>query len=149
MQEEGRFVAMAGDGNGATLELINPNIDNSIAASWSSSRLHGIPGYVNSSFAVMAEKPEWVIPANFSISQNYPNPFNPTTTIAFDIVRMAHVKLVVYNVLGQEVETLVDKALNPNKYEIEFNAGHLSSGIYFYRLETDNFVSTRKMLLLK
>jgi len=52
-------------------------------------------------------------------------------------------------VSGQEVATLVDRELNPNNYVIQFNAGHLSSGIYFYRLETDNFVSTRKMLLLK
>lgn len=89
------------------------------------------------------------IPTDFSLHQNYPNPFNPTTKIRFDVPRSSHVKLIMYNSLGQAVETLVDETLTPNSYEIEFNAGGHSSGLYFYKLISDNFVTTKKMLLLK
>ncbi len=89
------------------------------------------------------------IPTTFELYQNYPNPFNPTTKIRFDVPKASHVKLIIYNALGQEVETLVDKKLGASSYEVEFNATNLSSGLYFYKLVTDSFVSTKKMLLLK
>jgi hypothetical protein len=89
------------------------------------------------------------LPEKFILNQNYPNPFNPTTTITFNLMKKTHVKLAVYNVLGQEIETLVDKDLKPDRYRIHFNAEHLPAGIYFYGLKTDNFVSNKKMVLLK
>jgi ligand-binding sensor domain-containing protein len=89
------------------------------------------------------------IPTNFSLYQNYPNPFNPSTTIEFDIPERTNVKLVVYDILGREVETLVDKELEPGKYKINFTATNLPSGVYFYTLKTPKFTKTNKMLLVK
>jgi hypothetical protein len=76
------------------------------------------------------------IPSKFTLYQNYPNPFNPSTTIEFDIPERTNVKLVVYDILGREVETLVDKELEPGKYKINFTATNLPSGVYFYTLKT-------------
>jgi len=88
-------------------------------------------------------------PSAFSLSQNYPNPFNPTTKIKFDVVRVGDVKIVVYDVMGREVQTLVNESLKPGTYEASFDGSALNSGVYFYKLVTDNFVETRKMILLK
>ncbi len=91
------------------------------------------------------------VPTEFSLSQNYPNPFNPSTTIKFSIpLGNQHVvSLRIYTLLGEEITTLVNKALQPGVYEITFDATDLTSGIYYYRLESDNYSSTRKMLVLK
>lgn len=89
------------------------------------------------------------IPKKYSLSQNYPNPFNPKTTIKFDISRPSYAKLIIYDVLGKEVSTLVDEKLNAGGYEIDFNASNLTSGTYFYRLIAGEFIETKKMLLLK
>jgi hypothetical protein len=94
------------------------------------------------------------IPTGFSLYQNYPNPFNPDTKIVFDIAQSSglnsnHAKLIVYDVLGREVSVLVSEQLKPGKYEVTWNAKNLVSGIYFYRLTTDNFSLTRKMILVK
>ncbi len=90
-----------------------------------------------------------VIPAKYSLSQNYPNPFNPTTKIKFDVVRLGDVKIVVYDVMGREVQTLVNESLQPGTYQATFNGSELSSGVYFYRLTSDNFTDTKRMLLVK
>jgi hypothetical protein len=92
----------------------------------------------------LGEKPE-----TFQLNQNYPNPFNPVTTISFDVGRAGHVKLDVYNVLGQRVASLVDRHMERGTYEAEWEASSFSTGIYFYKLETENFSDTKKMLLLK
>ncbi len=89
------------------------------------------------------------IPTNFALYQNYPNPFNPTTTITYDLPLRANVKLVVYNVLGQKIAILVDEVQEPGRYNVTFDASNLPSGVYFYRLEADKFVQTKKMLLVK
>ncbi|MFQ5705994.1 MAG: cytochrome c3 family protein [bacterium] len=89
------------------------------------------------------------MPRKFALLQNFPNPFNPATKISFDVPRTSEVKLVIYNSLGQEVETLVDKRLTPNRYVVDFEAANLSSGIYFYRLISNEFTSTKKMILLQ
>jgi hypothetical protein len=86
---------------------------------------------------------------NFALYQNYPNPFNSTTTIEFDIPERTNVKLVIYDILGREVETLIDKELEPGKHKINFNATNLPSGVYFYTLRTPEFTKTNKMLLIK
>jgi hypothetical protein len=89
------------------------------------------------------------IPTNFALYQNYPNPFNPTTTIEFDIPERTNVKLIVYDILGREIETLIDKELEPGKYKLNFNATDLPSGVYFYTLRTPKSIQTKKMLLIK
>ncbi len=85
----------------------------------------------------------------FSLAQNFPNPFNPSTTIKYSIAKAGFTKLTVYNSLGQAVKVLVNEVKTPGEYNITFDASHLSSGLYFYKLETDGFVKTNKMLLVK
>jgi len=86
---------------------------------------------------------------DYSVSQNYPNPFNPTTKIKFSIPKSTHVSLKVYDILGNEVATLVNEEKLAGNYEVEFDAGRLSSGIYFYKLLSGSFSQIKKMLLLK
>ena len=88
-------------------------------------------------------------PSNYVLNNNYPNPFNPSTVISFSIPEASHVKLSVYNILGQKVAQLMNKNLTAGNYKVDFNAAHLSSGVYLYRLETNNFTSTKKMILTK
>jgi len=88
-------------------------------------------------------------PSTFQLNQNYPNPFNPSTTIRFEIADEANASLRVFNILGQEVATLVNEKLNPGRYERSFDGKGLASGVYFYRLQAGAFVQTRKLLLLK
>ena len=95
---------------------------------------------------VKVDKP---IPNSFTLNQNYPNPFNPTTTINFAVSKSSHVTLKVYDLLGQEVAELVNSVKPAGEYNIEFNAATLPSGIYAYRLEAGNFVSVKKMILMK
>ncbi len=89
------------------------------------------------------------VPAEFALRQNYPNPFNPATQIRFDLPESAHVRLDVYNSLGQQVATLVNETKGAGRYEISFDAGYLSSGTYLYRLEAGSEVITRTMTLVK
>jgi hypothetical protein len=80
---------------------------------------------------------------------NYPNPFNPTTAISYELSADSHVTLKVYDVLGREVETLVNQNQKVGKYDVTFDGSRLASGVYFYRLVAGNRVMTRKMLLVK
>lgn len=89
------------------------------------------------------------IPSVYSLSQNYPNPFNPITKIKFDVTKLSSVKIIVYNVSGREVVTLVNERLNPGTYETTFDGSSLTSGVYFYKMVTDGFSETRKMILIK
>jgi photosystem II stability/assembly factor-like uncharacterized protein len=89
------------------------------------------------------------VPDQFSLEQNYPNPFNPTTTIGFNISERGFVKLTVYDLLGKEITTLINEEIAAGKYTVEFDAGNLSSGIYFYQLEAENFKQTRRMILMR
>ncbi len=89
------------------------------------------------------------VPSSYDLSQNYPNPFNPSTTIKFTMPEQGNVSLKVFDRLGREVADLVSGYRNVGTYEISFDASQLSSGIYFYKLSTDNFVSTKKMTLIK
>jgi hypothetical protein len=88
------------------------------------------------------------IPKVYTLMQNYPNPFNPTTTIRYDLPKSANVSLKVYNILGQLVATLVDERKEAGHYQVRWNA-NVASGIYFYRLQAEEFVQTKKMILLK
>ena len=93
--------------------------------------------------------PEKLIPEKFILYQNYPNPFNPTTKIEIRISNFEFVSLKVYDVLGREVATLVNDELAAGNYEFNFNAGQLSSGVYFYTLSLPGFLSSKKMVLLR
>jgi len=95
------------------------------------------------------KKREIDIPTDFRLFQNYPNPFNPTTIIAYQIPEDGSVNLIVYNTLGQVVSTLVNKHQTSGKYSVQFDASNLPSGVYFYKLESNNFVKVNKMLLLR
>ena len=90
-----------------------------------------------------------VIPETYSLYQNYPNPFNPSTTIKFDIPKQSFVKLVIYDVLGRAVETLVNDEFSPGRYEFNWNASAYPSGIYFYRIDAGQFSEVRKLTLVK
>ncbi|MCB0732925.1 MAG: T9SS type A sorting domain-containing protein, partial [Ignavibacteriae bacterium] len=91
---------------------------------------------------------------NFKLTQNYPNPFNPSTTIKYQLPtnvksETANVKLIVFDILGRQVATLVNQKQNPGNYEVQFDANNLPSGVYFYKLTAVNFVETKKMVLLR
>lgn len=107
-----------------------------------------------------SKKAEWIkitgirtvsapVPVQYSLEQNYPNPFNPTTVIRFSIPKTSRVSLIVYNVLGQKVATLINEQLSIGVHEVNFNAARLSSGVYFYSLSAGSYTITKKMLLLK
>jgi hypothetical protein len=85
----------------------------------------------------------------YYLSNNYPNPFNPSTEIAYQIPSSSHVTITIYNILGKVVETLVNEDKSAGTYYVKFNAANLASGIYFYSLKTDNYVQTKKMILMK
>jgi photosystem II stability/assembly factor-like uncharacterized protein len=95
-----------------------------------------------------------IIPKNYLLHQNYPNPFNPSTKIKFDIPfnqagRLSNVRLIVFDTQGKEVTRLIDEELSTGVYEVSFDGSLLSSGVYFYKIETDNFSETKKMILIK
>lgn len=89
------------------------------------------------------------LPTVYELGQNYPNPFNPKTVISFALPNAGPVKLVVYNVLGQEVATLVDQHMEAGNHTADWEAGEFSSGVYFYRLNAEKYIQTLKMMLLK
>lgn len=98
---------------------------------------------------IIEENEDENLPTEFALNQNYPNPFNPATTIQYSIPEKSNVILEVYDVLGNEVVTLVNEYLPAGTYETEFSADRLSSGIYFYQLHAGSFVETRKMVILR
>jgi len=89
------------------------------------------------------------IPTNFILNQNYPNPFNPSTSIRYTISDMQFVSIIVYDILGNEVATLVNSEKPSGVYVVEWNASNIPSGVYFYQLKTGLFVQTKKMILMK
>lgn len=89
------------------------------------------------------------LPEVYELSQNYPNPFNPTTTIKFQLPSSGVVTLKIYDILGREVTTLVDEFKTEGTYEANFNALSLASGVYLYRINVNDYVDVKKMMLLK
>jgi hypothetical protein len=89
------------------------------------------------------------VPETFALSQNYPNPFNPKTNIRFEIPSTMDVSIKVYNTLGEEVAVLISRRMSPGVYETDWDANGLPSGVYFYRFQTETFVETKKMLLIR
>jgi hypothetical protein len=89
------------------------------------------------------------VPMHFALMQNYPNPFNPSTNITYSITELSFVTLIVFDVLGNEIATLVNEEKPIGNYTVDFTTTNLPSGIYFYQLQTPNFTQTKKMILLK
>jgi hypothetical protein len=89
------------------------------------------------------------IPSSFALEQNYPNPFNPSTTIEYALPKSAHVELKVYDVLGNEVQTLVNGKQPAGRHRVQFDGKGLPGGVYFYRIQAGEFVQTKKLTLLK
>ena len=110
------------------------------------------PTWVSANILIVNAEEESIdnpIPTKFSLEQNYPNPFNPSTKISWQSPVGAHQVLIIYNVLGKEVETFISEYKPAGKYEIIFNADGLPSGVYFYQLKAESFIETRKMILIK
>jgi tetratricopeptide (TPR) repeat protein len=89
------------------------------------------------------------LPKEYSLSNNYPNPFNPATSISYELPKDSYVKVVIYDILGKEIQTLVAEQQNSGKYTVNFNASNLPSGMYFYTISAGSYTATKKMLLLK
>ena len=137
------------DGNGPTLSLRDPQLDNAIGQNWMASNKYGTPGLANDHVYVSIEG-DLETPDNFQLLQNYPNPFNGTTNIVYSIPKSGMVTLKVYDLLGKEIKTLVGQFQNANTYKVTFDTQGLTTGVYFYRIQVGNsFVQTKKMLLLK
>ncbi len=103
-------------------------------------RVHGLTVDVN-------DNPE--MPIEYSLFQNYPNPFNPSTKITYSVASLSNVSLKVYDILGREVVTLVNEEKPAGRYEVNFNASSLASGVYFYQIKAGSFIQTKKLMLLK
>lgn len=102
---------------------------------------------------IIVRSPVGIIPnevaVNYQLYQNYPNPFNPSTVITFDLPKNSFISLVVYDIVGNEVEVLSSGIFSQGRHNIQWNAGNLSSGIYYYVLKSDGFSETKKMMLVK
>lgn len=122
---------------------------NTTSAAFAYSGTNGTNVYFNNEDWTVDVNEEESTPQNYSLSQNYPNPFNPSTTIKYSIPHSSLVKIRVFNTIGQEVALLVNQEQSTGSYEVKFNAKNLTSGIYFYRIEADSFVETKKMILIK
>ena len=107
----------------------------------------GYISIINLPFA--KEDDELNSPDEFVLEQNYPNPFNPSTTIKYSISDNSYVTLKIYDILGEEIETLVSEEKAPGSYEVSFNAADLVSGVYIYSLKAGSFAKTKKMILMK
>ncbi|MBT8378747.1 MAG: T9SS type A sorting domain-containing protein [Ignavibacteria bacterium] len=108
-----------------------------------------IPGIVTEIEGITNIEYEFVAPETFYLSQNYPNPFNPNTTIKFQIAEHGLVSLKIYDVLGNEIVTLINEEKPAGNYELNWNADKFSSGVYYYKVSVGDIVETKKMLLLK
>jgi hypothetical protein len=89
------------------------------------------------------------VPAKFGLNQNYPNPFNPTTTISYEVAKETNVSLKVYDIIGNEIATLVNEAKPAGTYQVIFDASNLSNGVYLYKIQAGNFSATKKLILMK
>ena len=134
-----------GGENRETILAYSPyNNDNS----WSSPN-NWFYTWIGDQFSVGVETVSTEVPMEYSLQANYPNPFNPVTTFRYDVAQSGNVALEVYNMLGQRVAQVVNRAQAAGTYEVQFDASHLSSGVYLYTLSSGGFIQTRKMTLLR
>jgi hypothetical protein len=129
---------------------INISLEDAVTGSKIQSSLNGSSFVIdNKSISVLKVQSENAVPMEYALEQNYPNPFNPTTTIKFSLPEVASVKLTIYNALGQKVAEVVNSTLEAGSYSFNWDASNVASGLYFYELNTNNFSSIKKMMLLK
>jgi hypothetical protein len=112
-------------------------------------KLHAIAAKTKYNSTVSVNNYSNTVPTVYSLSQNYPNPFNPVTRIRFGLPERSNVSLRIYDMLGREISTLINGNLNAGSYETDWNGTNVSSGVYFYRLTTNNFTDTKRMILSK
>ncbi|MBV6478261.1 MAG: hypothetical protein HGGPFJEG_01011 [Ignavibacteria bacterium] len=105
--------------------------------------------WVNAGSPVFVNNAETSVPENYYLGQNYPNPFNPTTMIEYNLLKSGLIKLTVFDLLSREIAILVDGEQNAGTYKVSFDGMNLSSGIYFYKLEAEDFIETKKMILIR
>ncbi len=164
VNENGKLISSAVTDNEGNYSLSNLGVDNySLTINkfdYNEAQINNIQVFENNLYSAIANvslTPETItevenevnIPSNFSLSQNYPNPFNPETTISFNLPSQQQVTLKIYDILGNEVATLMNETKQAGSYEIKFNASKLSSGIYFYSIKSGDFSKTMKMTLIK
>ncbi len=137
------------DGSGSTLELINPNFDNSSYSNWSASYSFGSPGLANTKLVTDILEEDENILNSFMLLQNYPNPFNPRTVINYIIPNESKISLKVFDLLGNEVAELVNDIKSKGEYSVLFDGSKFTSGIYFYRISAGSSSIVKKMILLK
>jgi len=138
------------DGEGYTLELLNPGLDNSLAKSWKSSlSFGGTPGYENSVITGIKNDSKNRTPYSFRLLQNYPNPFNALTKINYSIAKNENIKILIYDIQGRQVGVLLDKFHNAGNYTISWNAESFTSGIYFIQLSGKQSNRIIKSILIK
>ncbi|MGH1366688.1 MAG: CotH kinase family protein [Calditrichia bacterium] len=138
------------DGNGPTLSLINPNLDNALAQNWRASMNFGTPGMQNDVFTGIDDVDPIEI-NSFQLQQNYPNPFNPQTTIQFRLPTPASIELTVYDLTGRRVDVVAAGQYSSGVHNVVWNPQkNIASGIYFYRLTANNSdIGTRKLILMR
>jgi hypothetical protein len=139
------------DGGGYSLvpKEINPTLNQNDPVTWRASRdIHGSPGRDDVPGTSVHPNAE-LVPQDFTLQQNYPNPFNPSTNIFYTLKSASMVRLTVFDLLGREVEVLVNSVQTAGKYQVTFSGSGCSSGLYFYRLESSGTTITKKMALLK
>lgn len=140
------------DGNGPTLELLNPSYDNSLAISWSASEGYGSPGRVNTRFVNLRNDVR--TPTQFQVFDNFPNPFNPTTTISYELPIDGMVNITIYDLVGRTVKTFVNGKQTAGFKSYQWNATNdngeaVTAGVYFYAVTAGDYAQTKKMVLLK
>jgi Secretion system C-terminal sorting domain len=138
------------DGHGTSTEAQSYSfVDRGLTSGSYSYRLKQVDFDGSFTYHMLSETIEIGSVTTFALEQNYPNPFNPATIINYQIPVEGQVSLKVYDMLGNEVVTLVNEIKTAGEHQIEFNAGAISSGIYFYRLQSGNFIETKRMMLMK
>jgi len=140
------------DGNGPTLELINPLQDNGHHSFWAASTGNGTPGTLNSTY--LGEITDIVIPNEFTLYQNYPNPFNPSTNIMYYLTEKSMARVKIFDALGREIRVLDSGIKNPGYHTVRWEGKdgygkHVSAGIYLYQLRIGQYIQTNKMVLIK
>jgi len=137
-------------GNGTTTEIHSYIFaDKDVPAGTYSYRINQIDYDGTNEYFELEQVIEINPPGKFTLLQNYPNPFNPSTTIQFVIPEKSNVVIAIFNSIGEDVLTIVDENKEAGSYEVNFNASGFTSGIYYYKLQTNNFVQTKKMILMK
>ncbi|HZW38544.1 MAG TPA: T9SS type A sorting domain-containing protein [Ignavibacteriaceae bacterium] len=105
--------------------------------------------YLEPSWQYVTSQKENNLPFQYSLEQNYPNPFNPSTKIKYTLPKQGLVSIKVFNVLGKEITQLVNEEKPSGEYEVEFDGNNLTSGIYFYQIQSGEFLDTKKMVMMK